>query len=46
MARERKIMRRNRKILIMEVTYSNQAKTVLGRRKMTRQATMKMVTTW
>jgi hypothetical protein len=38
------MMRRKRKILMREVMYSNHAKTVLGRRKMTMQATRKMVT--
>jgi hypothetical protein len=35
---------KKRKILIRDVTYSNQANTVFGRRKMTRQANMKMLT--
>ena len=35
---------KKRKILIRDVTYSNQAKTVFGRRKITRQANMKILT--
>jgi hypothetical protein len=38
------MMMRKRKILMSDVTYSNQAKTLFGRRKMTRQATRKMLT--
>jgi hypothetical protein len=44
MAKDKMIMRRKRRILTIDVRYSNQAKTVLGRRKITRQATRKIVT--
>lgn len=42
-ARERTMMMRKRKILMSEVTYSNQAKTLLGRAKMRRVAKTKRV---
>jgi hypothetical protein len=43
-AKESVIIIKKRKILINDVTYSNQAKTVFGRRKMTRQTNMKILT--
>lgn len=42
-ARERKMIMRKSKILTSEVTYSNQANTVLGRRKMRNVKTIKTV---
>lgn len=44
MAKDVKIMIMNRKILTKDEIYSNQAKTLLGRRKMEKETTMKMVT--
>lgn len=43
-ARARVMMMRNTTILMIDVTYSNQAKALFGSRKMAKQAAQKRVT--